>query len=296
MVHPLSDSITDLIHTNVPSSQTNPASLPPINWSTKPNRNVHIDVPSYQINPTSPPPIDWSTEPNRKQQDAGTLDGSQGPFIDMPLADSVMDGSGKRRQLALLMRHLGHSVGKVNATSQQDGANPRGFPSSNAVHNSMHELEAALQQLESKHGLYTWDNEISDFLYLTAAVSHLSTLDAPMALEPHAPPGSPSYLFTSPLTNRKYYVILKGICTGIYYGQWYVSLFKSSSARSMISSSPRDDVRCLVDHVPGAVHKSFKTLEPATAFYLHAKKEGNVHYIRNPGDAVRYGPDEDAVQ
>lgn len=64
----------------------------------------------------------------------------------------------------------------------------------------------------------------------------------------------------------------------------------------MISSSFRDDIKCLVEHVPGAVHKSFKTLEPANAFYLDAKKRGNVRYIRNPGDAARYGPDDDAVQ
>ena len=114
-----------------------------------------------------------------------------------------------------------------------------------------------------------------------------------MVLEPRAPPGSPSYLFAS---RKKYYVILKGICTGIYYGEWYVFLFEPSSARSMTSSSFRDDIRCLVEHVPGAVHKSFKTLELANAFYVNAKNKGKVRYIRNPGDAARYGPDEDAVQ
>ena len=85
--------------------------------------------------------------------------------------------------------------------------------------------------LKVRNGLCTSENETSDLLDLTAAVSHLSTLDAPVVLEPRAPPGSPSYLFASPLLNRKYYVILKGICTGIYYGVWYVFLFRSSSAR-----------------------------------------------------------------
>ena len=64
-----------------------------------------------------------------------------------------------------------------------------------------------------------------------------------MVLEPHAPRGFLLHFLSSPLSNgRKYCVILKGICTGIYYGKWYVFMFKSSSASSMIPSSLRDDV------------------------------------------------------
>ena len=258
---------------------------------------IHTNVLSPQTNATSPPPINWSTKPNRIRQDTHTLDGSEGPSINTLPADSVTDESGEHHQLALLLRHLGHAVGVVDATSQQDGSDLRGVQSSNTVNSSMHELEAALHQLEGKDGLYTWENETSDFLDLTAAVSHLSILDAPVVLEPRAPPGFPSHFLASPLPNgKKYYVILRGICTGIYYGEWYVFMVESSSASSIIRPSFRDDVRCLVERVPGAAHKSFKTLEPANAFYLRAKNQGKVRYIRNPGDAARYGPDEDAVQ
>ena len=73
-------------------------------------------------------------------------------------------------------------------------------------------------------------------------------------------------------------------------------MLESSSASSIIPCSFRADERCLVERVPGAVHKSFKTLEQANTFYLYAKNKGKVHSICNPGDAARYGPDEDAVQ
>ena len=138
--------ITDLIHTNVPSSQTNP---------------------------TSPPPINWSTKPNRYPQETGILDGSQGPFTNTLPADSVADGSSERRQLALLLRHLGHSVRIVDATSQQDdtdhatsqqdGTDSHGVQPSDAVSNTVHELEAALHELESKDAFYSSENETSDF-------------------------------------------------------------------------------------------------------------------------------------
>jgi len=72
-------------------------------------------------------------------------------------------------------------------------------------------------------------------------------------------------------------------------------LLKSSTPPLMFYSL-RDNIRCLVDHVPGARHKSFKTLEQATAFYLDAKRSRKVEYIRNPGDVARFGPDEDAIQ
>ena len=258
---------------------------------------IHTNVLSPQTNAASPPPINWSTKPNRNWQDTRTLDGSEGLSIDTPPADSVTDESDEHHQLALLLRHLGHAVGVVDATSQQDGRDSRGVQSSNTVSSSMHEVEAALHQLESKDGLHTCENETSDFLNLTAAVSHLSTLDAPVVLEPCAPLGFLSHFLASPHPNgKKYYVILKGICTGIYHGEWYVFTLESSSASSIIPCSFRDDVRCLVERVPGAGHKSFKTLESANAFYLHAKNKGKVCSIRNPGDAARYGPDEDAVQ
>lgn len=55
-------------------------------------------------------------------------------------------------------------------------------------------------------------------------------------------------------------------------------------------------MKCLTDGVSGTIYKSFKTLEQASAFYLHAKEKGHVHCVCNPGDAARFGPNEDAVQ
>jgi viroplasmin and RNaseH domain-containing protein len=55
-------------------------------------------------------------------------------------------------------------------------------------------------------------------------------------------------------------------------------------------------VKRLTDGVSGAVYKSFKTLEQASAFYLDAKENGRVRCVRNPGDAARFGPEKDAIQ
>jgi viroplasmin and RNaseH domain-containing protein len=55
-------------------------------------------------------------------------------------------------------------------------------------------------------------------------------------------------------------------------------------------------VKRLTDGVSGAIYKSFKTVEEASAFYLQAKEQGHVRCIRNPRDAARFGPREDAVQ
>ena len=55
-------------------------------------------------------------------------------------------------------------------------------------------------------------------------------------------------------------------------------------------------MKILTDGVSGATYKSFKTLEQASTFYLHAKSKGCVSCVHNPGDAARFGPAEDAVQ
>ena len=72
-------------------------------------------------------------------------------------------------------------------------------------------------------------------------------------------------------------------------------LFKFSSVLLTIHSL-RDDTKCLIEHIPGAPVKSFKTLEWATAFYLDAKDKEKVASVRNPGDVARFSPDEDAIQ
>ena len=122
---------------------------------------IHTSFLSPQTNAASPAPINWSTEPNRNRQDTCTLGASEGLSIDTPPADSVTDESDEHHQLALLLCHLGHAVGVVDTTSQQDGSDSPGVQSSNTVSSSMHEVEATLHQLESKDGLHTCENETS---------------------------------------------------------------------------------------------------------------------------------------
>ena len=144
------------------------------------------------------------------------------------LADSAIDESGK--QLALLLRHLslGHSIGVVDVSSQQDGVNSHGVESSTSVNNP----PAIMYQLEHQDRLHSL-NERSE-LNLPAC---LSTSDTPVLLKPCVPPGVPPDFSTFPFRSAyKYYVVVKGKCAGVYYGEWYVFHHTSSSALLMIPS------------------------------------------------------------
>ena len=165
-------------------------------------------------------------------------------------ADSATDESG--HQLTLLAHHLGlgHAISVVHVSGQQDSSDFRGVESSASVNNPLtyqcetqdglcsqnepSELDLTPASVDNPltYQLETQDrfcsqNEPSE-LDLTPAFLCLSTSDAPVLLEPHAPPGSPS---ASPFNNAyKYYVIIRGKCTGVYYGEWYVFHHESSSA------------------------------------------------------------------
>ena len=201
----------------------------------------------------------------------------------------MTDDSGNRHQLELLLHHFGcsaHVASGRNVDNQQDSADSHGVES-NGVN-----IPITMNQQDG----HDFQSEPSGFLDLTAAFLHLSTSNDPAPLVPRAPPGFPPYSLTfQPSLNAKYYVIVKGKCTGIYYGNWYAYIFLWIQ-QHLINNSLRDDVRCLTDHVPGARYKSFKTLEQATAFYLDAKHSRKVGYVCNPGDVVKFGPDEAAVQ
>jgi hypothetical protein len=190
--------------------------------------SISTYFPTPQANPSSLPPINWSTKPKKTQHNKGTLDGSQGLDPTAP-ADSAMDGSGK--QLALLSRHLGlrRSVGVVDVSSQQDGSNFYGVEFSTSVNNPISIVYEYQDRICPQ-------NEPSE-LDLTAALSRLSTSDAPVLLEPRAPPGCPSNFSTSPFLNAyKYYVVIKGKCTGVYYGKWYVFRHQCSGSLLMTPS------------------------------------------------------------
>ncbi|KIJ91184.1 hypothetical protein K443DRAFT_78882, partial [Laccaria amethystina LaAM-08-1] len=75
----------------------------------------------------------------------------------------------------------------------------------------------------------------------------------------------------------KYYVVTIGKCTGIFWEEW-------------------DKVTPFICGVSGARHKGFATHEQAAKFYLHAKENGLVSVVRDPGDEEFFGPLPDAMQ
>ena len=169
---------------------------------------LFTDLSIPQANPSSLPPTPKMTQP-------------QGPFMDPTAgADSTTDESG--HQLTLLAHHLGlsHAIDVVNISGQQDGSDVCGVASSASIDNPI------MYWFETQDGLHS-QNEPSE-LDLTPAFSCLSTLDAPVLLEPHTPPGFRStFCFNNAY---KYYVIVRGKCTSVYYSKWYVSRHESSSA------------------------------------------------------------------
>lgn len=136
----------------------------------------------------------------------GTPNGSQGPSsMATTQAESATDDSGDRRQLELLLRHFGHSVHVAsgrNVDNQQDSADSPGVES-----NSVNIPITTLNQIEQQAG-HDFQSEPSRVLDLTAAFSHLSTLNTPVPLVPRVPPGFPPYSVTfQPSRSAKYYVI-----------------------------------------------------------------------------------------
>ena len=60
--------------------------------------------------------------------------------------------------------------------------------------------------------------------------------------------------------------------------------------------SYRVNIEPLVKKVSGSHYKSFLTHEQALAYYSDAKRNRQVHVIRNPGDDEIYGPRSKAEQ
>jgi hypothetical protein len=58
----------------------------------------------------------------------------------------------------------------------------------------------------------------------------------------------------------------------------------------------RDKVTPFICGVSGARYKGFATHEQAAKFYLHAKENGLVSVVRDPGDEEFFGPLHDAMQ
>ena len=71
-------------------------------------------------------------------------------------------------------------------------------------------------------------NEPSEMQHLTDAFMRLSTSNNPALstaalLGARTPPGSSAGRL-SPRKGAKYYAIIIGKCTGVYYGEWYVNI------------------------------------------------------------------------
>ncbi|KIM40822.1 hypothetical protein M413DRAFT_411635 [Hebeloma cylindrosporum] len=82
-----------------------------------------------------------------------------------------------------------------------------------------------------------------------------------------------------PLQEDRYYTVVVGKCTGVFYDKWY-------------------KVECLVSGVPASVPKcrKYKTEDKAIRAYAEAKKAGIVKVVRDPGDDKKFGPLSSAEQ
>lgn len=58
----------------------------------------------------------------------------------------------------------------------------------------------------------------------------------------------------------------------------------------------RENVQPIVSRVHEASYQSCPTYEKAEEFYLDAKRDKKVKFVRNPGDEMIFGPEEDAIQ
>jgi len=178
------------------------------------------------VNASTPPLINWSTKPKGDNRETDTLDGSQGPSSTaMAQAESATDDSGDAHQLQLLLHHLSHSthaVSRRTVNNQQDSAE------SLAVESNGVDIPVATSNPMGQQDEHRSSNESFELLGLTGAFSHLVTFINParlVPLVPRAPPSFPPYSSTyQQLLNMKYYVVVKGKCTGIYYGKWYVCI------------------------------------------------------------------------
>jgi len=168
------------------------------------------------VNTSTPPPINWSTKPKGDNHETDTLDGSQGPSsAAMAQAKSATDDSGDAHQLT-------RAVSRRTVNNQQDGAE------SLAVESDGVDIPVATSNPMGQQDEHHSSNESFELLGLTGAFSHLVTFINPtwlVPLVPRAPPSFPPYSSTyQQFLDAKYYVIVKGKCTGIYYGKWYVCI------------------------------------------------------------------------
>ena len=135
------------------------------------------------------------------------------------------------------------------------GGSPVCFPVDDALEQLLHHLAWHLCRCFSLllSELQDWHDEAPDWQELTAAFTCLSTsnnpasstaasfraqdgCDTPSELQDstatstaalfwaHTLPGSSATHLPSPKKGSKYYTIIVGKCTGVYYGEWYVNI------------------------------------------------------------------------
>lgn len=136
--------------------------------------------------------------------------------LGFPVCISVAD------PLKELQRHLGHRP--LNRSPEPWRWNLGAYFGEASGRSSNDNPFFSLPRSEPQDGR----DEPSNLQDLTAAFTHLSTSNSPASstaalFRARTPPGS-SVARLSPTKGTKYYAIIVGKCTGVYYGEWYANI------------------------------------------------------------------------
>lgn len=258
---------------------------------------------------STPPPINWATKP-------GTQAATNEEVPSVPLANSL---STPRRLIPIFL-----NPDYIGELQEAQAATNEGVPSVQLANSlstprrlipifidpyDLCELQEALLRLAHnnptvptfRHHKEADHEEHGDFdrqsLQTSKADDRNDSKNPTSSYLTVSPPPSSQVLsqnFVS-LSKKRYYVITIGKCAGVFYGEWYVNL-SSDGCSLILTFLCRDNINHLVNGVLGAKFKGFPTKEKAKEAYLSAKKNGEIHIVRNPGDDNKYGPLFYAIQ
>ena len=192
-----------------------------INSLTTPIDTLDTNSPRSQALANPPPPINWSTRP-RQTTTNNVLQESSGAAGGSPMHSRVDDA------LEQLLRHLAQHPRRRFGWPQselQDGCDEAA---------EWQELAAAFARLSTSNNPSSTAasfrrDEPSELQDSTATLMRLFTSDNPTSstaasFRARTPPGSSATRPSSPKKGSKYYTIIVGKCTGVYYGVWYVNI------------------------------------------------------------------------
>ena len=208
-----------------------------INSLTTPIDTLDTNSPRSQALANPPPPINWSTRP-RQTTTNNVLQESSGAAGGSPMHSRVDDA------LEQLLRHLAQHPRRRFGWPQselQDGCDEAA---------EWQELAAAFARLSTSNNPSSTAasfrrDEPSELQDSTATLMRVSTSYNPTSstaalfrahtppgssatcaasFQAHTPPSSSATRPSSPKKGSKYYTIIVGKCTGVYYGVWYVNI------------------------------------------------------------------------